>query len=391
MVSNWRIYLLALVSFLVGTSEYVIAGTLDQIAAALGVSVTSAGQLITAFALVYALFTPLAMALTARLPRRRLLLGALAVFVLGNLLAFVVPGFGLLMLARVVMALGAGVVVVNALSIAAQIAPPGKQGSAIATVIMGFTVSLIIGMPLGRWIAAAHDWRSIFAGIAVLGALAMALIHRSLPQVAAEQAMPLREQLALLKQPRLQAALLVSFFWLGGFSVMFTYVSPFLLDVTRLGEGAVRTALFALGVASLVGSRFGGWSVDRFGGQRTLQYGLALHFLMLVLLGSFGAHALVVYPALMLWTFFAWSSGPAQQFNLVSLAPAASGIMLSLNNSTMQLARAAGAALGGLVVEGSSLAAIAWTGAAMILVAAAVSARAGRQSGALVLKPVTAA
>lgn len=386
MLSNWRIYLLALVSFLVGTSEYVIAGTLDQIASSLRVSVTSAGQLITAFALIYALFTPVAMALTARLPRRRLLLAALAVFVVGNLLAFVLPGFGLLMLARVVMALGAGVVVVTALSIAAQIAPPGKQGSAIATVIMGFTVSLIIGMPLGRWIAAAHDWRSIFAGIAVLGAFSMALIHRSLPQVEAEQAMPLREQLALLKQPRLQAALLVSFFWLGGFSVMFTYVSPFLLDVTQLGEGAVRTALFALGVASLLGSRFGGWSVDRFGGQRTLHYGLVLHLLMLALLGLFGTHALVVYPVLMLWTFFAWSSGPAQQFNLVSLAPAASGIMLSLNNSTMQLARAAGAALGGVVVESSSLAAIAWTGAGMILVAAVISARAGQQSGALVLK-----
>ncbi len=123
MQNTWKIYILAIISFLVGTSEYVISGMLDKIAGSLGVTVAAAGQLITIFSLVYAIGTPVMMALTAKLDRRKLMIYALGLFVIGNIISFLVQGFGLFAGARVIMALGAGTVVVTALTIAAKIAP----------------------------------------------------------------------------------------------------------------------------------------------------------------------------------------------------------------------------------------------------------------------------
>ncbi|MFE6465057.1 MFS transporter, partial [Bacillus subtilis] len=110
MSNTWKIYILAIVSFLVGTSEYIISGILDQIAHTLGITLAAAGQLITIFSLVYALSTPVLMALTASMDRRKLMMYALGLFVFGNVLAFVLPGYGWFIAARIIMAMGAGVV-----------------------------------------------------------------------------------------------------------------------------------------------------------------------------------------------------------------------------------------------------------------------------------------
>lgn len=211
MFSAWKIYILAIISFLVGTSEYIISGILDQIAQTLGITLAAAGQLITIFSLVYAVFTPVLMALTASMDRRKLMMYALALFVIGNILAFTLPGYGWFVAARVIMALGAGMVVVTALTIAAKIAPAGKQGSAIATVVMGFTASLIIGVPLGRMTAEALGWKSVFGGIALLGFIAMIVIFLILPHTEGDKPVPLLQQLSLLKNRKVAMGLSITF------------------------------------------------------------------------------------------------------------------------------------------------------------------------------------
>ncbi|MGE6574995.1 MFS transporter [Paenibacillus xylanexedens] len=360
MSSTLKIYVLALVSFLVGTSEYVIAGILDRIADTMNISLIAAGQLITIFSLVYALGTPVIIALTSRWDRRKLLLYFLGLFVVANVLAYLLPGYGLFVAARVLMALGAGVVVVTALTVASQIAAEGKQASAIATVITGFTASLIVGVPLGRLVAASWDWKLVFAGIAVLGILAMLVIAA---------AVPLKKQLSLLKQPRIVLALLVTFFWLGGYSIAYTYISPYLVSVSGMSEALLSSALLAFGIASLIGSKVGGFSADRWGVKRTLITGMTLHIVSLVLLNITASSHLAVFLVLILWSFAAWSSGPTQQYNLVTMAPESSGIMLSLNSSVMQLAMAAGAGIGGIAVSSVSLSSITWIGAVGVAVA----------------------
>ncbi|MED1743925.1 MFS transporter [Brevibacillus borstelensis] len=365
MSNTWKVYFLALVSFLVGTSEYVISGILDKISETLGISVTLTGQLVTIFSFVYAVCTPLLMALTAKWERQKLLVSAMGIFVLGNVLSFVLPGFELFVAARVIMALGAGMVVVTALDIAAKIAAPGKQASALATVVMGFTASLIIGVPLGRVAAAAFGWRSVFGFLALAGLLAMFVLYTVLPRVKGDDPVPLSRQLAFLKNGKVALGLAITFFWLGGYSIAYTYISPYLLDVAGLKEDMLSAALLAFGIASLAGSKFGGFSTDKWGVFPTLTGGMLLHAAALILLSvsvSLPHSWLLVAVLLVLWSFAAWSTGPTQQFNLVRIEPNYSGIMLGLNQSMMQLSMAAGAGMGGIIIDQVSLSSVTWFG-----------------------------
>jgi DHA1 family putative efflux transporter-like MFS transporter len=366
--------MLALVSFLVGTSEFIIAGILDKVSDDIGVSVAAAGQLITVFSLAYGFGTPFLMAAAAKVDRKKLMLYALSIFIVGNVAAYFFSGFGALIVSRVIVALSSGVFVVTALTVAAKLAPAEKQGSAIATLVMGFSTALIVGVPLGRLVASAYDWNVVFGGIGILGLLALLLIAFSIPKTDGEQPVPLRDQLKLLKNPKIVVALGITFFWLGGYSITYTYISPFLLDITGMSEKFVSIALLAFGIASLIGSKLGGFGTDRWGFKRTLVTGMLFHATWLIVI-SFAAHSPgLMFPLLMLWSFSAWSSGPTQQYHLISLAPEATSIMLSLNSSVIQLAMAAGAGIGGVVVEGASLTAITWIGAAGVAVAALMSA-----------------
>lgn len=363
MSNTLKIYILAIVSFLVGTSEYIISGILDTIADSLEITLAAAGQLITIFSLVYAIFTPILMGITSSIDRRKLMIFSLGLFVIGNILAFILPGYGLFVVARVVMALGAGMVVVTALTIAAKIAPEGKQGSAIATVVMGFTASLIIGVPLGRITSSLLGWKVIFAGIALLGILAMIIIRASIPLIKGDKHVPLVKQLALLKKSRVAIGLAITFFWLGGYSIAYTYLSPYMLNVSGIEEKLLSGVLLIFGIASLFGSKFGGFSTDRWGVQKTLLGGMSLHIIMLILLSLVTNSYISVLIILILWSFAAWSSGPTQQYNLATIEPESSGILLGLNQSVMQLAMAAGAGIGGIFVEKVSLSSVTWIGA----------------------------
>ena len=369
MLNTWKIYMLAIISFLVGTSEFIISGILDKIADSLGVTLAAAGQLITIFSLVYAIGTPILMALTASLDRRKLMLYSLGLFIVANLLAFLLPGFGPFLFARIIMALGAGLVVVTALNIAAKLAPPDKQASSIATVVMGFTASLIIGVPLGRIMTDAFGWKSVFGGIALFGLIAMIVLFFTIPATKGDKPVPLLQQLALLKKRKVALGLSITFFWLGGYSIAYTYLSPYLLSVSGISDSLLSTALLIFGIASLIGSKFGGYSTDRWGVSFTLIGGMALHIVMIIMLSIVTNSLMAVLIILTLWSFAAWSSGPTQQYHLATLEPESSGVMLGLNQSMMQLAMAAGAGIGGVVVEQVSLASITWIGATGVAIA----------------------
>ncbi|MHC5548559.1 MFS transporter [Bacillus subtilis] len=373
MSNTLKIYILASVSFLVGTSQYIVSGILDTIANSLDITLAAAGQLMTIFSLVYAIFTPILIGITSSIDRRKLMIFSLSLFVIGNILAFILPGYQLFVVARVVMALGAGMVVVTALTIATKIAPEGKQGSSIAIVMMGLSSSLIIGVPIGRIISSLLGWRVIFGVIALLGILAMILIRASIPLIQGDKPVPLVQQLALLKKWRITIGLAITFFWLGGYSIAYTYLSPYLLNVSGIEEKHLNGVLLIFGIASLLGSKFGGFSTDRWGVQKTLLGGMALHIVMLILLSLVTNSYIRVSIILILWSFAAWSSGPTQQYNLATIEPESSGILLGLNQSVMQLAMAAGAGIGGVFVEKVSLSSVTWIGALGVTIAIGVA------------------
>ncbi|MBH5320364.1 MFS transporter [Paenibacillus sp. GSMTC-2017] len=369
MTDKWKIYTLAIICFLVGTSEYIIAGILDQVALDIGVTVAAAGQLITVYSLVFAFGTPIIMTLTATIDRRKMLIYSLITFIIGNVIAVALPGFIFLIVSRIILALSTGVFVVTAMTVTSKLAPADKQGSAIATLVMGFSTALIIGVPLGRVFAASYDWKLIFGVIGLLGIIATFVVIASIPRTASEAPIPLRDQFALLLQPKIAVAFSVTFFWIAGYSIVYTYISPYLSTITNMSSQVVSAGLFALGIASLLGSKFGGFSVDKWGAPRTLTIGMLLHVVALLAFSLAGQNVYLVFALLILWSFSAWSSGPTQQYYLLTLAPGASGIMLSLNSSFIQLGMAAGAGLGGIVIQKASLSDVSWIGAIGVLIA----------------------
>lgn len=369
MIKSWKVYILAIISFLVGTSEFVIAGILDLVSKDVGVTIAAAGQLISVYSISYAVGTPILIAATSKLSRRTLMLAALALFFIGNLITVLSTGYPMLVGARVILALSTGVFTVVALTVSAQIAGPGKQGTAIATIMMGFNLSLILGVPLGRVIASTYDWKIIFYGIGFLSFIAMLVILMALPKSQGEANVPLKEQLALLKRPKLLLTLSISFFWMVGYTIIYTFITPFLMNITGMSNGMVSIALFSFGIASLLGSQAGGYGADKLGIPRTLNGSLIIHAGILILMTLFAHTSIAVFPLLLLWSFFAWSTGPIQQVYMISLAPSAAGILLSLNTSFIQLGIAAGAAIGGLVVEMLSLQSIGVAGAIGVAIA----------------------
>ncbi|HWR42242.1 MFS transporter [Sporomusa sp.] len=374
MSNTWRIYLLTMISFLIGTSQFVIVGILDKVATSAGVSVATAGQLITAFALASAIGTPIVMVATAKMDRRRQLLLALTIFLLGIVATLALPGFGFLMASRVILGVGTGVFVVTAYAITARLASPGHQGEAMSNISMGFSASLVFGVPIGRVITAAYDWQTIFWGIGFLSLLGSLAIARLLPAMSGETPAPLGKQFALLKKPNIAAALGMTLFVFISYSVVNTFITPFLAAVRPMSEQEMSSILFALGIASLIGSKLGGFLADRFGIPRTLLGSMAGQVFSLAFVSVTSGSVIVTIMLIMLWATSAWIFGLTQSINIVSLAPEASGIMLSLNSSFVQLGFAAGAGIGGIAVGGSSILIVSWIGAAAATVALCVAA-----------------
>lgn len=372
MSNIWKIYLLAAISFLNGTSEYVIAGILDRIAEANNISVSSAGQLITVFSIAFGAGTPFLIAMTARLERKKLLVYALTVFSVINILIAVITGYEMLMAARIISALSAGVIQVTLLTLAAVLAAPGKQGGAIATVVTGQSTALVVGVPIGRVVASHYDWNVIFIGLGVVGLLFTALASFTIPKTVAEEPVPLREQFKFLMKPRISAYLLITFLWLGSYSIVFTYISPYFLNTFGMSNQGVTTALFIFGIASAIGSKLGGFSTDKWGSFRTLTGGILLHAIALLLFPFIGQFAFLFYVLLIFWALSAWSSGAPIQFQLISLAPAAASIVLSLHSAFGQLGMAAGAGIGGVAVKNGLLNYIPWIGAFALAVSVVV-------------------
>ena len=370
MKNSWKfkIYLLALISLLVGTSEFVLVGILDKVADDVGITVSAAGQLVTMFALANAIGTPLIILATSKLNQRKQLLLALVFTVVGSLMTVLLPGFILLMISRIVLALGMGVFIVTASSFATKLAPPGHQASALATVAMGFSASLVLGVPIGRFISASYDWKIIFWAIAFLGLIAIFAIVKVIPVTEGETPIPLRKQLGILKNPKITALFLVTFFVFIGYGVFYTYVTPFINVISPMSNTALSLTLLGFGLATLVGSRLGGFMSDRLGINATLFLGMAINSLTLILLATIaGAHAITVL-LLLIWGTAAWTSGPTLQCNLVKIAPKSSVIILSLSSSFLQLGMASGAGIGGIATSQLEIQSIAWIGAAAILV-----------------------
>ncbi|MFE9372685.1 MFS transporter [Streptomyces sp. NPDC006711] len=345
-----RLLLLALGTFAVGTDGMVIAGILGLVAHDLDVSVAAAGQMITVFALAYAVLAPVLATLTAKWPRRRTLLLALTVFTAANALSALAPDFTTLLLTRVLAAVGAALYTPTANAAATTLVPPERRGRAIATVMGGMTVATALGVPLGTWVGRS-DWRLTMWVVTALGAAAfagLALLLRDLPAPA--PAVSLRTRLAPLTDRRVLGATATTFLVFLAYQSVFIYYTVAAAPATGGDQSRLTLLLLVSGVFSVVGSNVGGRVVDAWGprvvmltaGTVSVAVTLALPWLMQSMTTALIASALNPLAG--------WSVSVALPARLVSLDPPNAPLLLSLNSTALYLGIAAAGATGSAAI-----------------------------------------
>ncbi|MFC5820595.1 MFS transporter [Nonomuraea harbinensis] len=342
---NRRLYPLAAGNFAVGTGMFVTAGLLTPIAADLDVSVAAAGQLMTVFALAYAVLSPLLAAVTAAMPRRTLLLLGLGVFVLGNVLTAVVPGYPLVVATRVLAAAGAAMFTPTASGVAAALAGPEHRGRALALVMGGLSVATAIGVPLGTWMGAAYGWRAtiwLVAGLAVLGFAGIAAL---VPDVRIAVSGRLGERFAPLADRGVLAVLATQLLMFASAFAAYTYIGA-LFDLP------LPAVLWAWGVGAIVGNQLGGRLTDAYGPRRMVLGGLAASTLLMALIPVANLALPVALVWAFLWGALGWLVAPAQQYRVVAALPGNVPVGLGLLSSAQYTGLVLAGVAGGLVLDG---------------------------------------
>lgn len=374
---------LTLGAYAIGTTEFVIVGLIPTIAADLGVSLPSAGLLVSLYALGVAVGAPVLTALTGRVPRKTLLVALMVLFTLGNVIAWMAPGYASLIVARVLTGLAHGVFFSIGSIIATSVVPKEKAASAIAIMFTGLTVALVTGVPLGTFIGQHLGWRATFLAVAALGVIALLgsllFVPRNLQRSAPAT---FGQQLAVLAQPRLLLVYAITALGYGGTFLSFTYLASILQDVTGFSPNAVSLVLLVYGVSVAVGNLWGGRLADRRGPIPALMLIFGLLALVLFAL-TFTAHngVLVLLTVLALGAV-AFGNVPGLQVYVVKqahrFAPQAADVASGLNIAAFNVGIAMGASLGGLVVDHLGLMHTPWLGALVVLAALGLTAWSGR-------------
>ncbi|MGW4355344.1 MFS transporter [Nocardia sp. NPDC004582] len=345
-----RTGILALGTFAVGTDSFILAGFLPDMAGTLGVSLASAGLAVTVFAATYALGSPVLATLTARLPRRTLLVTALLVLALANLGSALAPAFWMLVATRIVAALGAAAFTPNAAAVASALVPPQARARALAVVVGGLTVATALGVPLGDLLAERMGWRSALIGVAVACAIAATGVAAWVPALPGNPMVPLVTRLAVLRDRSVAAVLPLTVLGMGAAYTVYAYAVP-ALGALGIGSSATAWVLALYGVGAVAGNLSSGYATDRFGPVPVLTSGYALMAVSLgvmAALAATGARLPVLVGVLALgWGAATWCQTPAQQHRLIAAAPAESGLVVALNASCIYLGIGAGTLLGG--------------------------------------------
>lgn len=370
-----RIYCLPLGAFAVGTGNFVFVGVLDALAADLGVSVSAAGQLTTVFAVAYALSAPLLVAVTARVPRRVVLLGALGLFTAANATMTAATVFPLLLVMRVVAAAGAALYMPVAMGVAVELVQPAERGRAMSVVLLGLTFAFLLGIPAGTWIGSALGWQATFGFAAIAGAVTVLLLSIAIPALPGTTSRGLRGLGVALHGPIVGLLGVTTLAFVAVFCVN-AYVGPILARTTGLGGTGIGLLQMALGVGGVIGVPIGGWLADRRTGTPialgilvTIAVMQSVFSLLLWVPGWAATPGSIVTTAtaLTLVSGALFALGPVQQNRLIAAAPEERDIVLSLNASALFLGQGLGAAAGGLAIAATGLAGNGLLGSAIAL------------------------
>ncbi|MGJ8581427.1 MAG: MFS transporter [Psychromonas sp.] len=378
------LFALTLSAFAIGTTEFVIVGLIPTMAIDLNVSLPSAGLLVSLYALGVAIGAPVLTALTGKWNRKYVLLSVMALFVMGNLLAWQAPSYNSLVMARILTGLAHGVFFSIGSTIATGLVSKEKAASAIAIMFTGLTVALVTGVPLGTYIGQHFGWQATFLTVALIGLLALIgsalLVPNNLTQATATK---LSTQLKVLTQPRLLLVYAITALGYGGTFIAFTFLAPILEQVSGFNASAVSLIMLVYGISVAFGNIIGGKMADKMGPIKALTLifcGLAS---VLIIFNFAAFNPITAVLTILVWGAFAFGNVPGLQVYVVKLAekyaPDAVDVASGLNIAAFNVGIALGAWAGGIIVDNAGLMHTPWVGAVIVVIALLLT----RLSGAL--------
>ncbi|GGD64324.1 MULTISPECIES: MFS transporter [Rhizobium] len=341
---------LALSSFAIGTTEFVIMGLLPEVAADLSVTIPQAGWLVTGYALAVAIGAPVMAVSTAKLKRRTALIALMAFFIAGNLLCALASGYWVLMIARIVTALCHGAFFGIGSVVAAGLVAEDRKARAVALMFTGLTLANVLGVPLGTAIGQAYGWRATFGVVTVIGIVTISGLIAILPRDKQQENSSILREIAALRNGGLWLALSTTVFFAASMFALFTYIAPLLRDVTGVSPEGVTWTLFLIGLGLTVGNLVGGKLADwRLGAT------LAGVFAAIAITSiAFSYTSRFFIPAeitLFLWALASFAAVPALQVGVVGFGKDAPNLVSTINIGAFNTGNALGAWVGGLVID----------------------------------------
>jgi DHA1 family inner membrane transport protein len=360
---------LALATFGIGTTEFVIMGLLPDVSADLKVPIPEAGLLVTAYALSVAFGSPFLAIATARMNRRGALLLLMGVFILGNLLCALAPSYSLLMAARIVCALCHGAFFGLGTVVAAALVPQEKRTQAIAMMFGGLALANVLGVPFGTALGNAFGWRQTFWAVVAIGFVASFALYAWLPRDVPTPPIRLIQEARSLGSTQVLLAMVISVLASASLFGVLTYITPILENVTRLSASSVTLMLLLFGVGLTLGNLLGG----RLGDWRLMPSLIGILVLLAPLLALFTLTSKAVIPAaatIFCWGLLAFALISPLQMRVVNEAAGAPSLASTLNQGAFNLGNATGAWIGDFgLTHGLPYDQLPWIGAALAAVA----------------------
>ncbi|HEY9354768.1 MAG TPA: MFS transporter [Arthrobacter sp.] len=365
---------LALGGFGIGLTEFVIMGLLPEVAADFRVSEATAGWLISGYALAVVVGALLLTAAVTRFERKPVLAVLLVLFVAGNLISAIAPGYGVMMAGRIIAALAHGAFFGIGAVVAADMVAPTKKAGAIAIMFTGLTAANVLGVPFGTMLGQAAGWRSTFWAITVIGVIALAGILTLVPRTGHGDTAPgtLRSELRAFRSGQVWLSILVTILGYGGMFGAFTYIAYTLTEVSGFAASAVPWLLIVFGVGLFIGNTIGGKAADR-NVDRTLIVVLAILVVVLVAFALTAGNQVLTVASIVLMGGFGFATVPGLQMRVMTYAAGAPTLASGANIGAFNVGNALGAWLGGVTITaGLGYTSPIWAGAGITLLGLAV-------------------
>ncbi|MEZ9245459.1 MFS transporter [Vibrio lentus] len=346
----FQVWILTLAAFAIGTAEFVIAGILPQIATSLSITEGQAGYLISAYALAIVIGGPILTIYLARFNKKMVLIGLMALFIIGNILSALAPSYPLLLASRVIAGLVQGPFYGIGAVVATNLVSEKMAGRAVGQMFAGLTLANVLGVPAGTWVSLQFGWHTTFYTVAALGTIAMISILTSIKSSGHSEAKDIKTQLLAFKNPMLLISLAITAFAWSGFMTLYGYLAPIAMHITGYSQESVTWILVIVGVGLIIGNTLGGRSSDKDLGKASMFWAIAM-IVSLVVVGLVIDNKILFVAAAFVFGIASFANVPAMQLRVMNHGGEGQELAATANISAFNLANAFGGFLGGMVLD----------------------------------------